>query len=205
MTLKDLAKKLGKSTSELSRILGKAGFRGIYKESHTVPSEAIPLVEATLLNSDQPTPTALPSANPEAIQQVENTPKMEQTESPNNDGLTQLKERVENSFNAVSEARQHIGVNGYQQEVDNKALAGVVTALAGQASYNEAYLNTVGMLYGRDINDQQKAITSVLSTITNPDFFGQKTPAESYFKLSNVKTSNALLQQAMATAEDLTK
>jgi len=194
MTLKELADQLNKPMGEIVKALTRSGFKGIYKNNHTVPSDAVQVVIEVL--NDQPTQTALPSADVAPIAEAPNT--------ATSDGITQLKDKVENSFQAVTEARQHIGTQGFQQEIDNKALAGVVTALAGQASYNEAYLKTVGMLYGRDIQDQQKAINSVLDTITNPDFFGQKTPAESYFKLSNVKTSNALLQQAMATAEELT-
>lgn len=204
MTLKELADQLNRPMGEIIKALTRNGFKGIYKQNHTVPSDAVQVV-IEVLENDQLNQVALPSASTAPIAEAPTEAPTEAPAGTNNDGLGQLKERVENSFNAVSEARQHIGVNGYQQEVDNKALAGVVTALAGQVSYNEAYLKTVGMLYGRDIQDQQKTINSVLSIITNPDFFGQTTPAESYFKLSNVKTSNALLQEAMATAEDLTK
>lgn len=200
MTLKELAEQLNRPVGDVIKALTRNGYKGIYKQNHTVPCDAVQVV-IEVLENDQVSQVALPSANTSPIAEA---PTEAPANTSNNDGLAQLKDRVETSFNAVSEARQHIGVNGYQQEVDNKALSGVITALAGQASYNEAYLKTVGMLYGRDINDQQKAINSVLDTITNPDFFGQKTPAESFYKLSNVKTSNALLQQAMSATEELT-
>lgn len=198
MTLRELANQLNRPVGDVIKALTLKGFKGIHKQDHIVPSEAIKVV-AELLENNSQTQVALPSANTAPI--TESVPEAPKTAS--SEGITQLQDRVENTFKAVTEARQHIGSESFQQEVDNRALAGVVTALAGQASYNEAYLKTVGMLYGRDINEQQKAITSILDTITNPDFFGQANPAESYFKVSEIKASNALLQQATASAEAL--
>jgi hypothetical protein len=198
MTLKELASQLNRPVGDVIKALTLKGFKGIHNKDHIVPSEAIQVV-IEVLENDQPTQVALPSANTAPI--TESVPEAPKTNT--SEGIAQLKDRVENTFQAVSEARQHIGTQGFQQEVDNKALAGVVAALAGQAAYNEAYLNTVGVLYGRDINEQQKAITSILDTITNPDFFGQVTPAESYFKVSQIKASNTLLRQATASAEAL--
>jgi len=198
MTLKELANQLNRPVGDIIKALTLKGFKGIHNKDHIIPSEAIQVV-IEVLGDDQPTQIALPSANTAPI--AESAPETPKTN--NSEGIAQLKDRVENTFNAVSEARQHIGTQGFQQEVDNKAVSGIVTALAGQAAYNEAYLSTVGMLYGRDINEQQKAITSILDTITNPDFFGQTNPAESYFKVSQIKASNTLLQQATASAEAL--
>ena len=202
MTLKELAQQLNKPVGEVIKALAKNGFKGIYKNDHNIPSAAVQVVVDVLTKS--PVSNALPSANPDTIQQVENTVPVQQEASPNN-GIEQLKDRVENSFNAVGEARQHTTKNSYQQEVDNKALAGVIAALAGQASYNEAYLKTVGILYSRDIQEQNKAINTILETITDPDFFGVQTSAESYFKLSKVSSDNSLLKQATEATEQLTK
>ena len=194
MKLRELADQLNRPLGEVISALTQNGFKGIYKNNHEVPEEAVRVV-AEVLTNPKPVANALPSANTSPQSEAPLQQQQEVT-APTDEALTQLKDRVETGFNAIGEARQHISQNSYQQEVDDQAVAGVITALAGQASYNEAYLKTLGLLYGRGMHEQNKTISAVLDAITKPDFFGQQSPAESYFKLSQVSSNNSTLRKA---------
>lgn len=189
MTLKDLANKFNRPTKEISRILTRLGFRGIYKDSHSVPDTAIELVEIEIVKGDS-VPNALPSANPDTIQEVRQEPI---TAPSSNTGETES--LLQQTSQAMVATADHIATERNQQLISNAEVLAISDAIGANLAYKRAYADTMQTLAVLDSKAQEQLLKELTSKLNNPDFFGSKTAQETYYATSQ--------NTAVDTAKDL--
>lgn len=182
MTLKDLATRLNKPTKEISRILTRLGFRGIYKDSHAVPDTAIELVEVEIVKGDS-VPNALPSANPESL--PVSTPTASSANSTDGNQLQQVAK-------ASVAVKTQINNQRHSQLNDDYEKVGVVDAITAQMSYRKGFDQTLQILAEMDDKAHRQMMDELQSKLNGEiDFFATQVNETYYKSLQHTETTKA--------------
>lgn len=186
MTIKELSQQLGKSINYISKLLATNGFAGLHKNQQ-LPDEAIQVVVSIIERGDNESLTALPSANPDTIQEVKQEPI---TAPSSNTGETE--QLLKQTSQAMVATADHIATERNQQLISNAEVLAISDAIGANLAYKRAYADTMQTLAVLDSNAQQQLLVELTSRLNNPDFFGSKTTQETYYATSqNTATDTA--------------
>lgn len=185
MTLKELADQLKRPMGEVVKSLTRNGFKGIYKNNHVVPTEAVEIVS----NDFTGNLNALPSANPDTIQVKQETI----TAPSGNAGETE--QLLKQTSQAMVATADHIATERNQQLISNAEVLAITDAIGSNLAYKRAYSETMQTLAVLDAKAQEQLLTELTSRLNNPDFFGSKTTQETFYATSQ--------NTAVDTAKDL--
>lgn len=194
MTLKELATQLNRPMGEVVKSLAKHGFKGIYRNTHTVPAEAVEIVSNDIAGNL----TALPSANTDNDQPIEQeniTPNQDAIAAPAGETTQETESLLQQTSQAMVATAEQIAVNRNQQLISNAELLGINDAIGSNLAYKRAYADTMQTLAQLDAKAQASLLTELTSKLNNPDFFGSKTSQETYY--------NSSQDTAKDTAKDL--
>lgn len=184
LTLKDLANKFNRPTKEISRILTRLGFRGIYKDSHSVPDTAIELVEIEIVKCDS-VPNALPSANPEAINQPEEKAPIQQQPTADGNKLQQVAK-------ASVAVKTQINNQRHSQLNDDYEKVGAIDALTAQMSYRKGFDQTYQLIAEMDDKAHRQMMADIQAKLDGEtDFFSEQVNQNYYKSLQHTETSTA--------------
>ena len=194
MTLKELAEQLNRPMGEVVKSLTRNGFKGIYKNNHQVPTEAVEIVS----NDFTGNLNALPSANPDTIQEVKQEPI---TAPSGNAGETE--NQLGQVSQALTETETHLAKVRNQQLINDFTAVGIREALTANMARKAGYTQTAEALAVMDANAQQAMISEIMTAISNKDFFAGKTPQESYYKASQHTENNTLINEWSAVLNNI--
>lgn len=190
MTLKELANQLNRPLGEVIKALTKHGFKGIYKNEHEVPAEAVNVVVEVLTNKE--TKAIAPS------QKTEQSGEKEIIETSQNGQHIEMKNRLQNASQAMATQTEHQYTEALNQEINNAVTMGVLAAATANLAFANAYTETSKALYELGINQQKQLAQSLVEKLSDPAFLPGKTPAENYFHSSEVTASNQLANDWMS-------
>jgi hypothetical protein len=186
MTLKELADQLKRPMGEVVKSLTRNGFKGIYKNNHVVPTEAVEIVS----NDFTGNLNALPSANPDTIQEV----KQETITAPSGNA-GESEQLLKQTSQAMVATADHVATERNQQLISNAEVLAISDAIGANLAYKRAYTETMQTLAVLDSKAQEQLLVELTSRLNNPDFFGSKTTQETFYATSQ--------NTAVDTAKDL--
>jgi hypothetical protein len=189
MTLRELADQLNRPMGEIVKALTRNGFKGIYKNNHQVPSDAVQVVIDVITNGENNL-NALPSANPDTIQVKQETPV---TVPSGNAGATES--LLQQTSQAMVATADHVATERNQQLISNAEVLAISDAIGSNLAYKRAYAETMQTLAVLDAKAQEQLLTELTNRLNNPDFFGSKTTQETFYATSQ--------NTAVDTAKDL--
>lgn len=178
MTLKELAEQLNRPVKDVIKSLKQNGFRGIYKDTHVIPDEAVEMVKVTIVDSEN-TMQSLPSANPESVDQPE-APIQQQEQNTTNDG-TALQQLMSASVAIKNEVNNH---RNSEIKSDYEKV-GAIDAITAMTAYHSGFNQTYQALSELDKQAHQQMMADINNNLAESmDFFAQQAN-QSYYNLSN--------------------
>jgi hypothetical protein len=182
MTLKELATQLNRPMGEIVKSLAKHGFKGIYRNTHTVPAEAVEIVTNDIAGNL----TALPSANTDdqPIEQENITPNQDAIAAPAGETAQETESLLQQTSQAMVATAEQVAVNRNQQLISNAEVLGITDAIGSNLAYKRAYADTMQTLAVLDSKAQSELLATLTNKLNNPDFFGNKTTQETYYNTS---------------------
>lgn len=180
MTLRELADQLNRPLGVIIKSLTKNGYKGIYKNTHQIPAEAVEVVTADIISGANNNLTSLPSANPDtapAPQQQE--PAIARTE-PN---------MINNIAEATKQTQQNVSRQAVQQAIADFSELGAITAINANLAFKKSYAETLEALSIMDSLSQQALITEI-----QKEFMEQQI---SFFAESTAQTYHSNQQRAV--------
>lgn len=190
MTLKELASQLNRPLGDVIKALAKNGFKGIYKNDHQVPAEAVSVVVEVLTNSEAK--AIAPS------QKTEQSTEKEIVETSQNGQHIEMKTRLQNASQAMTTQVEHQYTESVNQGINNAVTMGALKAASENLAFANAYTETSKALYELGINQQKQLAQSLVEKLSDPAFLPGKTPAENYFHSSEVTANNQLANDWMS-------
>ena len=190
MTLKELASQLNRPLGDVIKALAKNGFKGIYKNDHQVPAEAVSVVVEVLTNSE--TKAIAPS------QKAEQSTEKEIVEASQNGQHIEMKTRLQNASQAMATQTEHQYTESVNQGINNAVTMGALKAASENLAFANAYTEASKVFHELGINQQKQLAQSLVEKLSDPAFLPGKTPAENYFHSSQVTASNQLASDWMS-------
>lgn len=190
MTLKELASQLNRPLGDVIKALAKNGFKGIYKNDHQVPAEAVSVVVEVLTNSE--TKAIAPS------QKAEQSTEKEIVEASQNGQHIEMKTRLQNASQAMTTQAEHQYTESVNQGINNAVTMGALKAASENLAFANAYTEASKVFHELGINQQKALAQSLVEKLSDPAFLPGKTPAENYYKSSQVTASNQLASDWMS-------
>lgn len=190
MTLKELASQLNRPLGDVIKALAKNGFKGIYKNDHQVPAEAVSVVVEVLTNSE--TKAIAPS------QKAEQSTEKEIVEASQNGQHIEMKTRLQNASQAMATQAEHQYTESVNQGINNAVTMGALKAASENLAFANAYTEASKVFHELGINQQKQLAQSLVEKLSDPAFLPGKTPAENCYKSSQVTASNQLASDWMS-------
>lgn len=190
MTLKELASQLNRPLGDVIKTLAKNGFKGIYKNDHQVPAEAVSVVVEVLTNSEAK--AIAPS------QKAEQSTEKEIVEASQNGQHIEMKTRLQNASQAMATQAEHQYTESVNQGINNAVTMGALKAASENLAFANAYTEASKVFHELGINQQKALAQSLVEKLSDPAFLPGKTPAENYYKSSQVTASNQLASDWMS-------
>jgi hypothetical protein len=153
---------------EIIKTLARNGFKGIYKNTHVIPAEAVEIVANDINNSGL---TSLPSANPDAPA-PQPQPEAIAPSEPN---------MINNIAEATKATQQKVSRDAVQQAINDFSELGAITAINANLAFKKAYSETLEALSIMDSMAQQALITEIQKEFMDQQisFFAEST-AQTY-------------------------
>lgn len=190
MTLKELASQLNRPLGDVIKALAKNGFKGIYKNDHQVPAEAVSVVVEVLTNSEAK--AIAPS------QKTEQSTEKEIVETSQNGQHIEMKTRLQNASQAMTTQVEHQYTESVNQGINNAVTMGALKAASENLAFANAYTEASKVFHELGINQQKQLAQSLVEKLSDPAFLPGKTPAENYYKSSEVTANNQLANDWMS-------
>lgn len=190
MTLKELASQLNRPLGDVIKALAKNGFKGIYKNDHQVPAEAVSVVVEVLTNSEAK--AIAPS------QKTEQPTEKEIIETSQNGQHIEMKTRLQNASQAMTTQVEHQYTESVNQGINNAVTMGALKAASENLAFANAYTEASKVFHELGINQQKQLAQSLVEKLSDPAFLPGKTPAENCYKSSQVTASNQLASDWMS-------
>lgn len=190
MTLKELASQLNRPLGDVIKALAKNGFKGIYKNDHQVPAEAVSVVVEVLTNSEAK--AIAPS------QKTEQPTEKEIVETSQNGQHIEMKTRLQNASQAMTTQVEHQYTESVNQGINNAVTMGALKAASENLAFANAYTEASKVFHELGINQQKQLAQSLVEKLSDPAFLPGKTPAENCYKSSQVTASNQLASDWMS-------
>ena len=190
MTLKELASQLNRPLGDVIKALAKNGFKGIYKNDHQVPAEAVSVVVEVLTNSEAK--AIAPS------QKTEQSTEKEIVETSQNGQHIEMKTRLQNASQAMTTQVEHQYTESVNQGINNTVTMGSLKAASENLAFANAYTEASKVFHELGINQQKQLAQSLVEKLSDPAFLPGKTPAENYYKSSEVTANNQLANDWMS-------
>ena len=190
MTLKELASQLNRPLGDVIKTLAKNGFKGIYKNDHQVPAEAVSVVVEVLTNSE--VKAIAPS------QKAEQSTEKEIVEASQNGQHIEMKTRLQNASQAMTTQAEHQYTESVNQGINNAVTMGALKAASENLAFANAYTEASKVFHELGINQQKALAQSLVEKLSDPAFLPGKTPAENYFHSSQTTADNQLANDWMS-------
>lgn len=190
MTLKELASQLNRPLGDVIKALAKNGFKGIYKNDHQVPAEAVSVVVEVLTNSEAK--AIAPS------QKTEQSTEKEIVETSQNGQHIEMKTRLQNASQAMTTQVEHQYTESVNQGINNAVTMGALKAASENLAFANAYTEASKVFHELGINQQKQLAQSLVEKLSDPAFLPGKTPAENCFHSSQTTANNQLANDWMS-------